>query len=97
MLDDDLARTQDEFRRFSPADARALPEFEARARGGSPKLIVPLIDTTPPDPRRLRPGELACALGWPRGAQPPAAISDALFLLRHLRAPSPWPSTSSDQ
>ncbi|MGH2987129.1 MAG: phytoene desaturase family protein, partial [Solirubrobacterales bacterium] len=56
-LDDDLSRTRDEVRRFSAADARALGEFEAEL-GAIAELITPLIDTTPADPRSLRPREL---------------------------------------
>jgi phytoene dehydrogenase-like protein len=76
-LDDDLAKTQDEFRRFSPADARALPEFEHELAEIA-KLILPLFDTTPPDPRRLRPAELVRLGGL--AARNRGRISDALFL-----------------
>jgi phytoene dehydrogenase-like protein len=76
-LDDDLSKTQDEIRRFSPADARALPEFEDELAEIS-KLILPLFDTTPPDPARVRPHELA-RLGA-LAARNRARISDALFL-----------------
>jgi phytoene dehydrogenase-like protein len=58
LLDDDLAQAQRELARFSPADAQALPGFEAEL-GRLAELITPLIDTTPPDPRRLRPRQLA--------------------------------------
>jgi phytoene dehydrogenase-like protein len=76
-LDDDLAVTQEEFRRFSPADARALPEFEHELAEVA-KLILPLFDTTPPDPRRVRPGELVRLGGL--AARNRRHISDALFL-----------------
>jgi phytoene dehydrogenase-like protein len=80
LLDDDLATTQREVARFSDADARALPAFEeelARIAG----LITPLIDTTPPDPRKLRPRELArlAKLGG-MAARHRALIADATFL-----------------
>ena len=76
-LDDDLSRTQDEIRRLSPADARALPAFEDELAEIA-KLILPLFDTTPPDPRRLRPRELARLGGL--AARNRARISDALYL-----------------
>ena len=80
LLDDDLGATQREFEKFSAADARALPAFEeelARIAG----LITPLIDTTPPDPRNLRPRELArlAKLGG-MAARHRALIADATFL-----------------
>jgi len=80
LLDDDLAATQREFAKFSDADARALPAFEeelARIAG----LITPLIDTTPPDPRNLRPRELArlAKLGG-MAARNRSLIADATFL-----------------
>jgi phytoene dehydrogenase-like protein len=80
LLDDDLARTQAEFARFSPADARALPAFEEELARIA-ELITPLIDTTPPDPRSLRPRELArlARLGS-MAARHHALIGDATFL-----------------
>jgi len=80
LLDDDLATTQREVAKFSDADARALPAFEeelAQIAG----LITPLIDTTPPDPRKLRPRELArlAKLGG-MAARHRALIADATFL-----------------
>ena len=80
LLDDDLAATQREFEKFSAADARALPAFEkelAEIAG----LITPLIDTTPPDPRNLRPRELArlAKLGG-MAARHRSLIADATFL-----------------
>ena len=76
-LDDDLAKTQDEIRRLSPADARALPGFEDELAEIS-KLILPLFDTTPPDPRHVRPRELAMLGGL--AARNRGRISDALYL-----------------
>jgi phytoene dehydrogenase-like protein len=80
LLDDDLGATQREFEKFSAADARALPAFEqdlAEIAG----LITPLIDTTPPDPRNLRPRELArlAKLGG-MAARHRSLIADATFL-----------------
>jgi len=80
LLDDDLAATQEQFKQFSDADARALPEFEAELAGIA-GLITPLIDTTPPDPRNLRPRELGrlARLGG-MAARHRALIADATFL-----------------
>ncbi len=80
LLDDDLTSTQEEFARFSPADARALGAFEAEL-GRIAKLITPLIDVTPPDPRSLRPRDLArlARLGG-MAARHRALIADATFL-----------------
>ena len=76
-LDDDLAKTQAEVRRFSPADANALPGFEDELAEIA-KLILPLFDTTPPDPRRVRPRELAMLAKL--AIRNRRRISDALFL-----------------
>jgi phytoene dehydrogenase-like protein len=79
-LDDDLARAQAEVRRFSAADARALPEFE-RELGHLAELITPLIDTTPPDPRSLRPRDLRGLAGLgARAARNRGLIADVLYL-----------------
>jgi phytoene dehydrogenase-like protein len=80
LLDDDLATTQEQFAQFSAADARALPAFEAELAEIA-GLITPLIDTTPPDPRRLRPRELArlARLGG-MAARHRSRIADAMFL-----------------
>jgi phytoene dehydrogenase-like protein len=77
QISDDLAETQGEFARFSPADAKALAGFEAELAEIA-ELITPLIDTTPPDPTRIRARELA-GLGL-RAARHRSRISDALFL-----------------
>ncbi len=76
-LDDDLARTQEEIRRFSPADAKALPGFEDDLADIA-KLILPLFDTTPPDPRRVRPRQMAMLARL--AIRNRGRISDALFL-----------------
>ena len=90
LLDDDLATTQEQFAQFSTADARALPGFEAELAELA-RLITPLIDTTPPDPRSLRPRALArlAKLGG-MAARHRARIADAAFLFgtsatRYLR------------
>jgi phytoene dehydrogenase-like protein len=79
-LDDDVTRAQDAVRRFSPADARALPEFE-RQLGRMAQLITPLIDTTPPDPGSLRPRDLRRLAGLgTRAARNRDLVADALYL-----------------
>ena len=79
-LDDDLAATQREVGRFSGADARALPEFEAEL-GRIAALITPLIDTTPPDPASLRPRDLGRLAGLGlRAARNRRLVSDALYM-----------------
>lgn len=79
-LDEDLAVTQEGMRRFSPADARALPGFEAEL-GRIAGLITPLIDTTPPDPAHLRPRELGRLAGLgARAARNRGQVADALYL-----------------
>ncbi|MQA74522.1 MAG: NAD(P)-binding protein [Solirubrobacterales bacterium] len=79
-LDDDLAATQAETRRFSAADAAALTDFEAEL-GRLARLITPLIDSTPPDPRARRPRDLArlAALGV-RAARNRDLVADATYL-----------------
>ena len=79
-LDDDLAATQREVGRFSAADARALPGFEAEL-GRIAALITPLIDTTPPDPASIRPRDLGrlASLGL-RAARNRRLVSDALYM-----------------
>ncbi|MGH2963683.1 MAG: phytoene desaturase family protein, partial [Solirubrobacterales bacterium] len=77
---DDLELSRREFARFSEADARALPRFEAEL-GRLAELIAPLIDNTPPDPSGRRPRDLArlARLGL-RAATRRALIADAGFL-----------------
>ena len=66
--------------RFSPEDARALPEFEAELAEIA-DLITPLIDTTAPEPSRIRPGDLRQLGGLGlRAARHRSRISDALFM-----------------
>jgi phytoene dehydrogenase-like protein len=79
-LDGDLARTQEEVRRYSADDARALPRFEADLARLA-RLITPLIDATPPDPSARRPRDLArlAAFGI-RAARNRGVIADAAYL-----------------
>jgi phytoene dehydrogenase-like protein len=79
-LDDNLARTREEVRRFSAADASALGEFESEL-GRIAQLITPLIDATPADPRSLRPRELGrlARLGG-LAARHRRLIADATYL-----------------
>ena len=80
LISDDLAETQAEVARFSPEDARALPEFEAELAEIA-DLITPLIDTTAPEPSRIRPGDLRQLGGLGlRAARHRSRISDALFM-----------------
>ena len=57
LLDDELDRTVEETRRFSPRDARRLAAFEA-GLGELAAAIGPLFDTTPPDPAAMHPRDL---------------------------------------
>ncbi len=80
LLGEDLDASAAEVARFSRADARALPEFEA-ALGRLAELVGPLMDTTPPDPAHVRPGELPGLLRLAdRARRHRASIDDALFL-----------------
>jgi phytoene dehydrogenase-like protein len=54
LLDDDIPAAQEQIRRFSAADAAALPDFE-HDLGAMAAVLTPLIDTTPPDPAHLDP------------------------------------------
>lgn len=77
---DEVGETRDEIARFSAADAAALPGFEAELAEIA-ALITPLIDTTPPEPARLRPREFGGLAGLGlRAARRRARISDALFI-----------------
>ncbi len=79
-LDDDLARTQEQIKPFSVADARALPGFEAELAELA-GLITPLIDTTPPDPGSTRARDLPALIGLgASAARNRRLISDALYL-----------------
>jgi phytoene dehydrogenase-like protein len=80
LLDDDLERAARQIARFSAADARALPGFEAEL-GRLAALITPLIDCTPPDPRKLKPRQLArlARLGG-MAARHRGLVADATFL-----------------
>src|SRR5215210_6294666 len=49
-LHDDIAPTSEEISRFSKADARAFPDFEAHLAAIA-EGVVPVFDWTPPDPR----------------------------------------------
>jgi phytoene dehydrogenase-like protein len=77
---DDVGETQQEFARFSEADAAALPAFETEL-GQLAELISPLIDTTPPDAGGRRPRDLArlAKLGL-RAARRRRLFDDASFL-----------------
>ena len=80
QLDDDLAASEAEARRFSAADAAALGRFEAEL-GGLAALITPLIDATPPDPRARRARDLGRLAGLGlRAARNRERVVDAAYL-----------------
>lgn len=80
LLGEDIPASQAEIRRFSAADARALPKFEA-ALGRLAEIVGPLMDTTPPDPARVRPGDLPALLRLAGTARRHRSeINDALYL-----------------
>ncbi|KAA0272922.1 MAG: NAD(P)/FAD-dependent oxidoreductase [Acidobacteria bacterium] len=80
LLGESIPASQDEIRRFSAADARALPVFEA-ALGRLAEVVGPLMDMTPPDPARVRPGDLPALLRLAGTARRHRArINDALYL-----------------
>jgi len=80
LLGEDIPASQGEIRRFSAADARALPEFEA-ALGRLAEVVGPLMDMTPPDPARVRPGDLPALLRLAGAARRHRAqVNDALYL-----------------
>ena len=79
-LSDDLAAAQRAVRAFSAADAEALPRFEADLAALA-ELVLPLIDSTPPDLRLRRLGDLPglLKLGG-AAARRRASIDEALWL-----------------
>jgi phytoene dehydrogenase-like protein len=80
LLSEDMPASQEQIRRHSAADARALPEFEADL-GRLTEVVGPLMDATPPNPAHITPGEVPGLLrlaGTARRHR--AAINDALFL-----------------
>ena len=80
LLGDDIPASQKEIRRYSPADARALPEFEADL-GRLAEVVGPLMDTTPPNPAHIAPGDVPGLFRLAAtGRRHRAAIDDALFL-----------------
>ena len=80
LLGEDIAASQEEIRRHSAADARALPEFEADL-GRLAEVIGPMMDMTPPDPAHVAPGDLPSLLKLAAtGRKHRAVINDALFL-----------------
>ncbi len=79
-LSDDLAAAQRAVRAFSAADAEALPRFEADLAELA-ELVLPLIDSTPPDLRLRRLGDLPGLLKLGRvAARRRAKIDEALWL-----------------
>lgn len=80
LLGDDIPASQEEIRRYSVADARALPEFEGDLARLA-EVVGPLMDTTPPNPGHVAPGDIPGLLRLAAtGRKHRAAINDALFL-----------------
>jgi phytoene dehydrogenase-like protein len=80
LLSEDIAASQEQIRRFDAADSRALPDFEADL-GRLAEAVGPLMDTTPPNPAHIRPGEIPGLLRLGATARRNrAAVNDALFL-----------------
>ncbi len=80
LLGDDIPASQAEIRRFSVADARALPAFEA-ALGRLAEAVGPMMDTTPPDPAHVRAADLPGLLRLAAtGRRHRAQVNDALYL-----------------
>lgn len=79
-LSDDLAASQAAVAALSPADAEALPRFE-RDLAELAELVMPLIDTTAPDPASRRVSDLPGLLKLGGlAARKRALIDEALFL-----------------
>ena len=80
---------------FSRADAQALPRFqhELEAIG---RVVMPLLDETPPDPRdSRRPATFAAAAGVSRRAfAQRKVLTEAAYLDRPPRRASTWGSAS---
>jgi phytoene dehydrogenase-like protein len=79
-LSDDLAASQEEVRKLSAADAAALPKFEADLAELA-GLVMPLFDTTAPDPNLRRLSDLPGLLKiGALAARKRKLIDEALFL-----------------
>ena len=94
----DLATTSPRRRASSrasrPPTPRALPGFEAELAEIA-ELITPLIDTTPPDPPRIRARELGGSPGSACAPRATARGSPTRSSSSAPRRPSTCPSTSS--
>jgi phytoene dehydrogenase-like protein len=66
FLGPDPAETRRQIRRFSARDAARFPAYEALLDGIA-RALEPLFDAPPPDPARLRPGDLPPLLRALRG------------------------------
>ena len=64
-LDDDLARTEEDMRRFSSRDAAEILRFEDHL-GALAKAVIPFFEQTPPDPRLRDLGDVRSALRYGR-------------------------------
>ncbi len=80
LLGEDIPESQAEIARHSAADSRALPEFEG-ALARLAEVVAPLMDTTPPNPAHVSPGEVPALLRMAELARRHRSdINDALFL-----------------
>ncbi len=79
-LGDDMASDVEETRRFSPADARALPGFE-RELGELVHGVLPSFDWTAPDPRMRSLRDVVELARWGRvGLRHRSRIADLAYL-----------------
>jgi phytoene dehydrogenase-like protein len=80
LLGDDIDAARREIARFSPADAEALPRFEA-ALARMAEAIGPMMDTTPPDPAQVRARDLGALISLgARGLRYRKVVNDAAYL-----------------
>jgi phytoene dehydrogenase-like protein len=80
LLGDDIPAAQEQISRYSSADAEALPRFEA-ALGRMAAAIGPMMDTTPPNPARVRLRDLrGLATLALRGLRHRDVVNDAAYL-----------------
>lgn len=79
-LDDDMRLTLEETRRFSRKDADAFVAFEKHLAGLG-RIVVPLFERTPPDPRVRTAGDVRELLhyGW-IGARHRGKLQDLAYL-----------------
>jgi phytoene dehydrogenase-like protein len=79
-LSDDIEASARELARFSPRDAAALERFESDLARIA-RLVTPMIDRTPPDPRLRRAADFAGLLGLgARAAGNRGTVTEAAWL-----------------